>query len=82
MEPVRPGQLIHVAEGDYMYGSGLLRLWVDAAGPPFVWHGLAWWQEVQGREYTMDGRRLGSRLAQVRVRGVRLVQVAFTEPDL
>ncbi len=80
--PVEAGQLIAVAECDYRYGgSGVLRLWVDAVGDPYRWHDLDWWQEVQGRIRSMDGRRLGVRSAQVRLRGVRLMQVGFAEED-
>lgn len=75
--PVQPGQLIHVAEGDYVVGSGLLRLWVAAVGPPYIWHNRDWWQHVQGREYTIDGRRLGGRAAQVRLRRVVVVRLGL-----
>ncbi len=78
---VEAGQIIGVAECDYRYGSGVLRLRVEEAGPPFVWHDLDWWQYVQGRGVTLDGVRLGARSAQVRVRGVRLIRVRFCEPD-
>ncbi len=72
-EPVKPGDTIEVPTHAYSFGKGTLRMQVTSAGPPFVFHGRALWQEVHGREWCSWGFH-----PTVRVDAVRRISI----PDL
>ena len=67
--PVRPGDVVHVAERDYRYGIGALTLRITAVGE--VWQltdGL--WVPVDGVPLRSDGQEGKERHALLRVAGI------------
>jgi hypothetical protein len=72
LQPVKAGDTIQVPPDAYCFGTETLVLQVTSAGPPFVFHGRAWWQEVRGLEVCRCGKD-HDRVATVRVDAVRKV---------
>ncbi len=72
LQPVVAGETIEVPPHAYCFGTATLVLEVTEAGPPFVFHDRAWWQELQGHEVCRCGRD-HVRVATVRVDAVKRV---------
>lgn len=71
-----PGRLVlNLAEEDYRYGTGTLRLVVEQVqwSTPHHDDGELWY-EVGGVEITNDGRTVGPRTALVRARRLRALR--------
>ncbi len=73
LQPVVAGDVIEVPPHAYCFGTTTLVLEVTEAGPPFVFHDRALWQELQGFECCSWGRHPTQRVATVRVDAVKRI---------
>ena len=65
---IEPGVVMNIAESDYLYGSGDIRLRVDAPVPV---HPRLEWVSVHGVRLLSDGRQTGPVTVLVRVAALR-----------
>lgn len=70
--PLKVGDVLHINEPDYLYGTGLLRLQVTKVGAVQQLAGNAW-VDVEGLTLASDGTPLGQqpRHAVIRVSALR-----------
>lgn len=72
MPPIKPGDVVCVEDGDYMYGTGMLVLQVTAVGAAQHLDGDTW-LHLRGHRRHHTGTEPSERYALVRARGVRLL---------
>lgn len=79
---LQPGDEIHVPTHARLFGNRPLWMRVVEAGPPFVYHDGALWQEVEGPELGVDGtpRSLPPLVATVNIGEVRPLNGNYPRP--
>jgi hypothetical protein len=65
---IEPGTVLQIAQNDYLYGTGTIRLRVEVSVPA---HPRLEWVSVHGVRLLSDGRETGSVTVVVRVAAIQ-----------